>query len=226
MKRRRERGPAPEGAEEGVPRGEGPGEATAGQAAPAAEQAAAPAAEQAGVLRDRWLRAEAELQNYRRRAAREREEARRGAEEGVMLEVVAALDDLDRARLGPLPRPGPWPGPVAGMGWERRDCGDRCPSRVGEGWDASVSPHGRARSLLLWSDVVVDVAGFVGCVVGVVRSATGTSFFTSWLPQAARKRARRMPARFIGPPPLPPRRAEPSSCICGSRWRISFRHVP
>ena len=110
MKRRRERGPAPEGAEEGVPRGEGPGEATAGQAAPAAEQAAAPAAEQAGVLRDRWLRAEAELQNYRRRAAREREEARRGAEEGVMLEVVAALDDLDRAVLTAAASgaPGPW----------------------------------------------------------------------------------------------------------------------
>jgi len=54
-------------------------------------------AEDAGVLRDRWLRAEAELQNYRRRAAREREEARRNAEESVMLEVIAALDDLDRA---------------------------------------------------------------------------------------------------------------------------------
>ena len=55
------------------------------------------AAEDAAVLKDRWLRAEADLQNYRRRAAREREESRRAAEEGVMLEIIAALDDLDRA---------------------------------------------------------------------------------------------------------------------------------
>ena len=53
--------------------------------------------EDAAVLRDRWLRAEADLQNFRRRAAREREEVRRSAEEGVMLEIIAALDDLDRA---------------------------------------------------------------------------------------------------------------------------------
>jgi molecular chaperone GrpE len=59
--------------------------------------AGAPAEEEAGVLKDRWLRAEADLQNYRRRAAREREEARRNAEESVMLEVITALDDLERA---------------------------------------------------------------------------------------------------------------------------------
>jgi molecular chaperone GrpE len=63
------------------------------------EAAAKPEApeEDAGLLRDRWLRAEAELQNYRRRAAREREEARRGAEEAALLEIITALDDLDRA---------------------------------------------------------------------------------------------------------------------------------
>ncbi len=71
--------------------------ATEPAAEPAPGAAAAPPADEAGVLKDRWLRAEAELQNYRRRAAREREEARRGAEEAVMLEVIAALDDLDRA---------------------------------------------------------------------------------------------------------------------------------
>jgi len=53
--------------------------------------------ESPAVLRDRWLRAEAELQNYRRRARRDAEEARRIAEERVMLEIVHALDDLDRA---------------------------------------------------------------------------------------------------------------------------------
>lgn len=46
---------------------------------------------------DRWLRAEAELQNFRRRSAREREESRRTAEESVMLDVIAILDDLERA---------------------------------------------------------------------------------------------------------------------------------
>lgn len=54
-------------------------------------------AESAAVLRDRWLRAEADLQNYRRRARRDVDEGRRIAEERVMLEIVHALDDLDRA---------------------------------------------------------------------------------------------------------------------------------
>jgi len=84
----------------------------AGATAPADAAPAAPAVlqEDAEVFKDRWLRAEAELQNYRRRAAREREEARRGAEEGVMLEIIAALDDLDRA-LATVPEgetPEPW----------------------------------------------------------------------------------------------------------------------
>jgi len=69
-----------------------------------------PAPEDAAVLKDRWLRTEAELQNYRRRAAREREEARRTAEESVMLEIIGALDDLDRAMAaaGESGAPAPW----------------------------------------------------------------------------------------------------------------------
>jgi len=47
--------------------------------------------------KDRWLRAEADLQNFRRRAQRDIEEARRAAEERVLLEIVAAIDDLERA---------------------------------------------------------------------------------------------------------------------------------
>jgi molecular chaperone GrpE len=47
--------------------------------------------------KDRWLRSEAELQNFRRRAARDREESRRAAEESVLLELVTVLDDLERA---------------------------------------------------------------------------------------------------------------------------------
>jgi len=69
---------------------------------PAADQAAAepaatpdPAAE-AAEFRDRWLRAEAEIQNVRRRAAREREELRRELEDRWLLEAAALLDDLDR----------------------------------------------------------------------------------------------------------------------------------
>jgi molecular chaperone GrpE len=95
----------------------GPGEpatdaATPVDAGPAAPEAApaAPAEEGPEILRDRWLRAEAELQNYRRRAVREREETRRSAEEAVMFEVIAALDDLDRA-LAAAPEAGepqPW----------------------------------------------------------------------------------------------------------------------
>ena len=49
------------------------------------------------VVRDRWLRSEAELQNYRRRAQRDIEEARRSAEERALVEQIEVLDDLDRA---------------------------------------------------------------------------------------------------------------------------------
>ena len=47
-------------------------------------------------MRDRWLRAEAEVQNVRRRAAREREELRRELEDQWLLEAAAVLDDLER----------------------------------------------------------------------------------------------------------------------------------
>lgn len=57
-------------------------------------EASRPAAED---YQDRWLRAEAELQNYRRRVQREFEQVRRGAEEAVVLELIAVADDLERA---------------------------------------------------------------------------------------------------------------------------------
>ena len=63
-------------------------------AAPAVEpQPAEPAVD----YKDRWLRAEAELQNYRRRIQRESEQVRRAAEEAVLLELIATVDDLERA---------------------------------------------------------------------------------------------------------------------------------
>jgi len=47
--------------------------------------------------RDRWLRAEAEIQNVRRRAQRDLDEQTRAVEERMLLEVIDVLDDLDRA---------------------------------------------------------------------------------------------------------------------------------
>ncbi|HYM82247.1 MAG TPA: nucleotide exchange factor GrpE [Candidatus Limnocylindria bacterium] len=63
-----------------------------------AETEEAPAgAERPIDFKDRWLRTEADLQTFRRRAAREAEEGRRNAEEAVFRELVAAIDDLERA---------------------------------------------------------------------------------------------------------------------------------
>lgn len=54
------------------------------------------AAADASAFQDRWLRAEADLQNFRRRAAKDLEEARRYSEEAVMLDMIGLLDDLER----------------------------------------------------------------------------------------------------------------------------------
>jgi len=54
-------------------------------------------------FKDRWLRCEAELQNFRRRAARDRDEAVARAQDAVLLDLVGVLDDLERA-LAALPR--------------------------------------------------------------------------------------------------------------------------
>jgi molecular chaperone GrpE len=60
--------------------------------------------------KDRWLRAEAELQNYRRRVQREQEQMRRNAEDVVLRDVVTVLDDLERAlsALTPEDAKAPW----------------------------------------------------------------------------------------------------------------------
>lgn len=47
--------------------------------------------------KDRWLRTEAELQNFRRRAVRDREDAVRMSEDRLLLELIELLDDLERA---------------------------------------------------------------------------------------------------------------------------------
>ncbi|HEV8481863.1 MAG TPA: nucleotide exchange factor GrpE [Candidatus Eisenbacteria bacterium] len=60
---------------------------------PAAEEAGDGAAE----FRDKWLRCEAEMANYRRRVARDLEDVERRARERVLSEVVSLADDLERA---------------------------------------------------------------------------------------------------------------------------------
>lgn len=52
---------------------------------------------EAAENRDRWLRAAAELENVRRRTAREIEENALRGRAAVLLDVVAILDDVDRA---------------------------------------------------------------------------------------------------------------------------------
>ena len=63
----------------------------------AARTAGAALPETAEYYNDRWLRAEAELQNTRRRAARDREDAIRAAEDRILIDLIEVLDDLDRA---------------------------------------------------------------------------------------------------------------------------------
>ena len=53
------------------------------------------------TLRDRHLRAVADLENYRKRAQREREEWIRAAEEGLLYELLAVLDNFERALDAP-----------------------------------------------------------------------------------------------------------------------------
>src|SRR5262245_5798217 len=102
------RGPDREGTPEDMPESVEP--------APAAPEAGAEAqgfaaqtmnAERLSVdetpdFKDRWLRAEAELQNTRRRASRELADAVRMAEDRILLDLIELLDDLERA-LAALP---------------------------------------------------------------------------------------------------------------------------
>jgi molecular chaperone GrpE len=62
----------------------------------AAEDAAALRLEIAG-LTDKWLRAAADLENYRKRTARDRERDLWSARAGVALALLEVLDDLERA---------------------------------------------------------------------------------------------------------------------------------
>lgn len=47
-------------------------------------------------MRDKWLRSAADLQNYKKRAARERDEVVKFANERMLKDILPVLDDLDR----------------------------------------------------------------------------------------------------------------------------------
>lgn len=87
---------AGEGPDSAPPSSETPDTEAADAAAAPAREAAAAAAE-AAEYKDRWLRAEAEMQNVRRRAARDRDEATAATEARFLLELVELLDDVERA---------------------------------------------------------------------------------------------------------------------------------
>jgi molecular chaperone GrpE len=76
--------------------GESESEAEAGSA-DAADAAATAAARELAELRDRHLRLRADLDNFRKRVEREREEARRYALAEPMRELLPVLDNLERA---------------------------------------------------------------------------------------------------------------------------------
>jgi molecular chaperone GrpE len=65
--------------------------------APAADPRVEALEAEVADLKDRWLRTEAELLNYRKRVTRDLEEVERNARERVLSEVVSLADDLERA---------------------------------------------------------------------------------------------------------------------------------
>jgi molecular chaperone GrpE len=63
----------------------------------APEPASEPAAAELAALRDRWLRCEADLENIRRRAEREKAAWLESANANLMRALLPALDDLERS---------------------------------------------------------------------------------------------------------------------------------
>lgn len=98
-------------AEPGAPAPEASGERDAlGQLQEALEAKA----REAAAHYDRYLRALADFENYKRRAQRERDEWTRLAHERLVLEILPVLDNFDRA-LQAEPRPDQLRGFVAGV---------------------------------------------------------------------------------------------------------------
>jgi len=74
--------------------------ATGRPAAPAREPAEEEAGEDAGKYHDLWIRARADLENFRKRIERERAEERAQAGAGIARELLPILDNLERALAG------------------------------------------------------------------------------------------------------------------------------
>jgi molecular chaperone GrpE len=64
---------------------------------PSAEEELAKAQEDANKYLDNWRRAEADLQNYKRRAEQERDESRRFSHASLIINLLPILDDFERA---------------------------------------------------------------------------------------------------------------------------------
>jgi molecular chaperone GrpE len=62
----------------------------------------------AAGLRDRWLRAAAELENLRKRKQKEVLQARKNVRAEILREFLAVLDNLERAIALPSPGENPW----------------------------------------------------------------------------------------------------------------------
>lgn len=72
-------------------------EAAAEAAAPSAEQELAVCREEAAKNRDLYLRTLADMENYRKRVQREKEDLSRFANENLLRELLPVLDNLERA---------------------------------------------------------------------------------------------------------------------------------
>ncbi len=95
-------GADPEARVEPTPEGEAPDEATAERDRLAAQlelsmQKGRETLEKLKEEHDRFLRAAADLENYKKRAAREREEGQRFANERLLKDLIPVLDNLERA---------------------------------------------------------------------------------------------------------------------------------
>ena len=76
---------------------EGTGVAEAGEGTPALEEQLAAAQEEARKNWDLYLRERADLENFRRRAQKEKEDLARFANENILKDLLPVLDNLERA---------------------------------------------------------------------------------------------------------------------------------
>lgn len=86
--------PKPSNPADATPASAQPAPASAPTAGPTPEEQLAAAKKDAAHAQERFLRAVADLENYRKRALREKDEARQNAVAGVLEDIVPILDNL------------------------------------------------------------------------------------------------------------------------------------